>query len=316
MEIFIAVLLFLAGALLIVKGGDIFIDAAGWISDVTGISRVVIGATIVSLATTSPEYFVSLLATLKGANGLAVGNAVGSLIANLGIAFALLAIFTPGKVEDRLYGKKGMIMLGATALLFVFCLNGSVSVAEGFVLLAVFLLFTWMNIYYPKKEEEKREKKQTNVREAVENVMKFIGGAAGIILGSKWIVDNGQILAAAMGVSETVIGLTFVAIGTSLPELVTSVAAIIKKESALSIGNILGANTLDATLILATGAFISNGQLTVSEQIVRFDLPFTLFLMLLAVLPTALGKRLYRFQGLLIAGCYVAYLIYISFIRG
>lgn len=315
MEIFFTSLLFLLGAVLIVKGGDIFVDAAGWISDVTGISRAVIGATLVSLATTSPEYFVSLIATLKGANDLSVGNAVGSMTANLGIAFALLAIFTPGKVEDRLYGKKGAVMLVATALLTVFCLNGYISVAEGLCLLLVFVLFTWMTIHYGRKEEEKRVRKQTNAGDITLNTAKFIGGAAGILLGSRLIVDNGQILASAMGVSEAVIGLTFVAIGTSLPELVTSVAAIIKKESALSIGNILGANTLDATLILATGAFISGGNLYVSPETVRFDLPVSLLLMLVAVLPTAVGKKIYRWQGILIAVLYALYLACIALYR-
>ena len=310
--IFLAVVLFFVGAILIIKGGDIFIDAAGWVSDVTGISRAVIGATIVSLATTSPEYFVSLIATIKGYNDLSIGNAVGSLIANLGIAFALLAIFTPGKIKDRLFGVKGIIMIVSMIMLLFFCLNGTVSVIEGIVLLLLFAVSTFVNIRYSKDGEEDRERKQTNPRDIVINVTKFIGGAAAIVFGSNLIVDNAQVIASAMGVSEAVIGLTIVAIGTSLPEIVTSVAAIIKKQNALSIGNIIGANILDATLILSTGAFISGGNLIVSQSTVRIDLPVALLFMAMAVLPTAIGKKIYRWQGILMAGVYAAYLIYIT----
>ena len=311
MAIFIAIALFFVGAILIIKGGDIFIDAASWMSDVTGISKVVIGATIVSFATTSPEYFVSLIATLKGYNDLSIGNAVGSLSANLGIAFGLLAIFTPGVIRDKLFGVKGLIMIVSTAILLLFCLNGSVSVIEGVVLLLLFAFSIFVNIRY-SKEEQDAQRKQTNSREIVINVCKFIGGAAAIIFGSNLIVDNGKIMASLAGVSDAVIGLTFVAIGTSLPEIVTSVAAIVKKQNALSIGNIIGANILDATLILATGAFISGGNLTVSASTVRMDIPVALILMVIGVLPAAIGKKIYRWQGGLMVVVYIAYLVYIT----
>lgn len=311
MTVFLAAVLFFVGTVLIIKGGDIFVDAASWTSDVTGISKVVIGATIVSLATTSPEYFVSLIATMKGHNDLSIGNAVGSLIANLGIAFALLAFFTPGKVSDRLFGVKGLIMIVATAVLWLFCLNGTVSIVEGIILLLLFAFSTFVNIRYSKDGEEERDRKQTNSRDIAIHVTKFIGGAASIVFGSNLIVDNGQIIASYLGVSEAIIGLTIVAIGTSLPEIVTSVAAIIKKQNALSLGNIIGANILDATLILSTGAFVSGGKLAVSQSTVKTDLPVALFLMLLAVLPTAISKKVYRWQGALIAGIYVLYLLFI-----
>lgn len=300
---------------LIIKGGDSFVDAAGWVSDVTGISRAIIGATIVSFATTSPEYFVSLLATLKGANDLSIGNAVGSLICNIGFAFALLAIFTPGKVHDRHFGIKGFIMIVSTVLLLIFCLNGIVSVVEGVVLLLIFVLFTYMNVRQSKDKAEMRKRKATNPKEVCINVLKFFGGAAFIVFGSDLIVNNGIVIASYMGVSETVIGLTMVAVGTALPELVTSVTAIIKKESALSIGNIIGANTLDATLILATGSFISKGSLTVPPATAGIDLPAALLLMTLAILPTIVGGKMYRIQGMAIAFLYLLYLAYIACTR-
>jgi cation:H+ antiporter len=312
MSVLLAVIIFVLGSTLTVKGSGIFIDAAGWVSDVTGISRVVIGATIVSLATTAPEYFVSLVATLKGYNDLAVGNAVGSLIANIGFVFALLAIFAPGKVADKLFGVKGLIMIGATVFLTAFCFNGQVTVGEGIVLLLVFTIFTFINIRFSKESENLRELKKTNRRDITSNVAKFIGGAAAIVFGSILIVDNAKIIAVALGASETLIGLTIVALGTSLPEAVTSVAAIVKKQNALSIGNIIGANILDATLILATGAFVSGGNLLVAKSTITIALPVTLLLMLIAVLPTAIGKRIYRCQGILLVAVNITYLICVS----
>ncbi len=312
--VLIAVLLFAVGVVLIIKGGDVFVDAATWTSDVTGISKVVIGATVVSLATTSPEYFVSLLATLKGANDLSIGNAVGSLICNIGLAFALLALFTAGRVHDKLFGAKGFIMLISTIVLWLFCLNGLLSMLEGIVLMLLFCSFVFVNIRF-SKTEEKSNRKKTNKKEIVLNVIKFVAGAFAIVYGSNLIVDNGRRIAEFIGVSDAVIGLTVVAIGTSLPEITTSIAAIVKKESALSIGNILGANALDATLILATGSFVSGGKLTVSQNTVWMELPLAILLMLMAVLPTAIGKKLYRWQGAMILILFALFLTYIALFR-
>jgi len=309
--IFLAVGLFFAGTILTIKGGDVFIDAAVWMSDVTGISKVVIGATIVSLATTSPEYFVSTIATIKGYSDLSIGNAVGSLSANLGIAFAILAVFTPGVINDRLFGVKGLIMILATTALLFFCSNGSLSVADGIILLLFLAVSVYVNIRYSKDSEESKERKQTNPRDITINAVKFVGGAAAIVYGSNLIVDNGKAIATFLGVSETIIGITFVAIGTSLPEVVTSISAIVKKQNALSIGNIIGANIIDATLILATGSFVTGGNLTVSQSTAKIDIPATIALMALAVLPTAIGKKIYRWQGLLLVCLYTVYLSYV-----
>jgi cation:H+ antiporter len=307
----LTVILFLFGIFLLVKGGDVFIDASGWVSDVSGISRAVIGATLVSFATTAPEYFVSLIAVLKGSNDLSVGNAVGSISANIGAAFAILAIFAPGRVNDRLYGVKGFLMILASAALLLFCVNGNVSVLEGLALLAIFAVSMLINIKYSKDASDKKRLPATR-RDVVINVLKFVFGAAAIIVGSDFVVDGGQAIAAALGVSEALIGLTVVAIGTSLPEIVTSVAAIVKKQNALSIGNIIGANILDTTLILATGAFVSKNGLAVSRATSATDLPVTLLLMAIAVVPTALGKRVYVWQGILLACIYIGYLALIS----
>lgn len=308
----LAFLLFCVGIALIVKGGDLFVDAASWVSDATGISKAVIGATIVSFATTSPEYFVSTIATVKGLNDFAVGNAVGSLICNIGLAFAVLAFFTSGKFKDSLFWVKGLFMILSTAVLWFFCADGVVSSGEGIILLLIFAAFTVFNIYTSKDGGDKKEREKPSRRNIAVNAAKFIFGAAGVVYGSSLIVDNGKIIASHFGVSDAVIGLTVVAVGTSLPEIATSVAAVIKKQNAISIGNILGANVLDATLILATGSFISSNGLAVSGRTANTDLPVALIFMLAAAVPSAIGKKLYKWQGLLLVLGYAAYLFYIT----
>ncbi len=313
MDIFLAFVLFVVGIALIIKCGDYFVDAAEWTSDVSGISKAVIGATVVSFATTSPEYFVSLIATLKGHNDLSIGNAVGSLIANLGIAFALIALLSSGKVRDKLFGIKGTIMIAATAALWIFCKPGTLSVFGAAGLLGIFCVSMFVNIRY-SKDTENRTRKKTDKKDIAVNVTKFIAGAAGIVFGSNLIVDNAQKIALHFGISEAVIGLTVVAVGTSLPEIVTSVAAIIKKQNALSIGNIIGANIMDATIILATGSFVSGGKLGVSQGTVTTDIPVALLLMIIAVVPTVIGKKVYKLQGAALLTIYIVYLVYITFL--
>lgn len=306
MELFMAFLLFGVGILLIVKGGDFFVDAAEWVSDVTGISKVVIGATLVSFATTAPEYSVSIIGFMRGYTDMAVGNAVGSMNVNLGVALALIAVFAGGAVKDRMFGLRGLIMIVSAAALLFFSFNGVITVPEALILMALFGVYTFVNIRY-SKDGESHAKKPTNARDIVKNVLKFVGGAAGIVVGSNLIVENGKFAATHFGVPEVVIGLTFVAIGTSLPEIVTSVAAIVKKQNALSIGNIFGSNILVGTLVLATGAFMTGG-LAVPRYTPLIDLPAALLLMAVAVIPSAIGKKMYRWQGILLMAIFVSYM--------
>ncbi len=311
-EIIIPLLLFALGIAIIVNSADAFIDASRWVSLVTGISKVVIGATVVSFATTSPEYFVSLMACLRGSNDLSIGNAVGSLICNVGIAMAILITSMHCDVDDALFGIKGFLMILSTFLLWVFTKNGSLSYPEGLVLFGIFLVFTFINIKY-SKEDTQVVRQKTCTRDIIINIIKFVLGAFGIIFSSRLIVDNAITIAQFFNISERVIGLTVVAVGTSLPEIVTSIAAIVKKEGSISIGNILGANVIDATLILFTGTLVSKGALTVSSTVSQFDLPVAIIFMLVAVLPTLFIKRFSKTQGVALLLMYGAYLLNIAF---
>ena len=351
-EIILALALLLVGIALIVKGGDFFVDAASWIAEVSGLPQLLIGATVVSVATTLPELIVSIIATARGSEEIAVGNAVGSVVANLGLIMAISLFFMPGKVKRKDYlFKSAVLVIAAFNLLMIGLFGGMkdgnhvLSVGLGILILELFVLFVGENVltaYRTLKQESPNdlspESSGANVamttggsaaanegesapeaenanapvkkdkKTVLINILKFIGGAAGIVGGAELLVSNGQKLALSAGVPEGVIAVTLVAIGTSLPELVTTISAIVKKKASISVGNILGANILDMTLILPVCAMVSGGSLIFPRQSILFDLPFCLGLSLIAVVPMLITKKFHRWQGIALFVVYGVYL--------
>lgn len=339
-EIALAAVLLAVGIALIVKGGDFFVDAASWIAEVLGLSPLLVGATIVSVATTLPELIVSIIATARGTVEIAVGNAVGSVVANLGLIMAISLLFMPGKVDRKQYLFKSIVLLAACLnLLLVGWFGGMadgnhiLSVGLGVIVLELFIVFFAENVIVAVKTmknpvvnalstdsnganteiaSEEVPAEETPVKKDKKtiwiNVLKFIGGAAGIIGGAELLVINGQKLALAAGVPEGIIAITLVAIGTSLPELVTTITAIAKKKSSISVGNIIGANIIDMTLILPVCSMVSGGTLIFPRQAIIFDIPFSLGLAAVAVLPMLFTKKFHRWQGAALLAVYGAYL--------
>lgn len=313
-EILIPVILFAIGLFVIIKGGDAFVDAASWLSEVTGIPKLIVGATVISLATTLPELLVSAIATYEGSIGIATGNAIGSVIANIGIGMSLGLIVIPSAITRKTFAPKAILMIVVSVALLLFGLDGNISIVDSAILLLLLCYYIYSNVKSAKEESANcpaESRPETNSKIITFRLTQFILGAAGIIIGAKLLVDNGQIIAAAIGVSEEVIGLTVIAIGTSLPELVTAITAIVKKESALSVGNIIGANIIDMAMILPICSLISGGALAVSSSTVFIDIPFALFLMAVGVVPTIIAKTFKKWQGWVIILSYVGYLGYV-----
>lgn len=325
---FIIILLFIVGLILIIKGGDIFVDASCFVAEITGIPKMIIGATVISLATTMPEFFVSVIAVSHGAAGLGIGNAVGSVICNTGLILALCIVARPFQTEFPIFKSKSLIMLVGAVLLLLFSLNRNVSIFEAIILLVLFLYYLYSNVRYVKKTQDASRppalhSKKTPKKQIVWNVCKFFLGAASIIIGARLLVHNGSLLAVALGVPESVVGVTVVALGTSLPELVTSITAIIKKETSMGVGNILGANILNITMILSTCALISPGGLTIVPEYLThlqqilprtlyIDIPVFLAMCAVLMLPTFLAKgRLFRLQGVLLLVIYIAFIVFL-----
>lgn len=305
-----AVIMFVIGIVLIVKGGDVFVDAATWIAEATGIPKFIIGATVVSFATTLPELLVSAIAASQGKNDMAIGNAVGSVTANVGLIMSISILCMPALVKRKEVAFKGFLMIGAVALLFVFTQNLSLSLWQSIILIAIFAVFMIENIISGKAniiDEDGDGKPDVNRKALLTNIFKFIIGALGIVIGADLLVDDGTVLAKSLGVSEAIIGVTIIAVGTSLPELVTTITAIVKKQSELSIGNIIGANIIDLTMILPICAFITNGSLPVGKQSAYFDIIVCLVVIVIAIVPTVIFKKLSRWQGALMICIYIAY---------
>lgn len=307
----VIILLFVLGLALIIKGGDWFVDAAGWIAEVSGIPRFIVGATIVSVATTLPELLVSSIAASKGQAEMAIGNAIGSVTVNTALIMALSMVFLPVTLKRKDYLFKSVLLMGAVALLWALCGDGTLPVARGVVMFAIFALFIWENIRAAKRQDEYStdEKPEKPTRQTVlKNIALFVLGAAGIVIGSDLLVDNGTLLAQRLGVPENVVALTAVAIGTSLPELVTAITSIVKKEASLSVGNVIGANIIDTALILPVCSVISGGTLQVAASTIRVDMPVCLAVTMIALIPALISQRFRRWQGILLIGIYIAYL--------
>ena len=319
MQTVLAILLFAVGLVLIIKGGDWFVDAAVWIAEVSGIPQFIIGATIVSLATTLPELTVSVMGTLNGEVDLAVGNAVGSVTANLGLIMGISIVCIPAAVKRSQFNMKALLMSAAAIMLWLLCRGGALHVLPSILLLVIFGVYVWENIRDAKSGvDERREKEEHSDRPSHENshkkqlpmqIGKFLVGVAAIVLGSNLLIDKGSEIAVMLGVPSAIIGVTMVAIGTSLPELVTTLTAITKKEASMSIGNILGANVIDLTLILPVCSLISGGRLTIGEQSTALDMPMCAIVSILAILPPLFKGKFYRWQGVLLLAVYAAYVV-------
>lgn len=314
MEIWITVLLFLLGLLLIIKGGDWFLDGAVWIAETTGVPRFIIGATIVSLATTLPELTVSVTGTLQGEVDLAVGNAVGSVTANLGLILGISLVCIPSAVKRSQFQLKAALMVSGAALLLALCRGGVLRALPGTLLFLIFAVYLWSNLRDARSSmAENREgrpgKKGRTVsrRQMTQKLFLFVLGITAIVTGSRLLIDYGSELALLMGVPASIIGVTMVAVGTSLPELVTTLTAIAKKEASMSVGNIIGANVIDLTMILPVCSAVSGGALTIASQTTLLDMPVCLLLACVAVLPPLVTERFYRWQGALMLGLYAGY---------
>lgn len=304
------IIMFVLGLFFIVKGGDIFVDAATWIAEATGIPKFIIGATVVSFATTLPELLVSAIAAGKGQNDMAIGNAVGSVTANVGLIMSISILCMPAFVKRKEIAFKGSLMILAIGCLTLFSQNFSLSIPQGIIMIVIFVVFMVENIITGKAsiiDEDGDGKPDVNGKALAVNIVKFIIGALGIVVGADLLVDDGTVIARHLGVSEAIIGVTIIAVGTSLPELVTTITAIVKKQSELSIGNIIGANIIDLTLILPICAFISKGSLPVGKQSAYLDMIVCLAIIIIAVIPTLISKKLNRWQGALMISIYIGY---------
>lgn len=325
MEVFLSLALFCGGLYVIIKGGDFLVDAALRLNKISGINQVVIGATFISVATTLPEVFVSIFAVTAGNQGIAVGNAVGSMICNVALVLALYITFLPTRVNRRaLYGKS-VFLFAVTFLVFLFTANLKIGWFEGASLLLLFGIFLFLNIKEacdefpvchpagPPPPKDLCDPQTSRRRVITAIVVGFLIGQVMLIIGAFLLVDHGERLASALGISATVVGLTAIAVGTSMPELITCITSIRRKSSGLALGNVIGSNIISCTLLIGLCAVLGDltGTFKVSQSTFLISIPFLLLVYLVAIVPMLLRRRTYRWQGIALLALYAAYVGYL-----
>ena len=299
--------LFVIGLLLIMFGGDRFVDAAVEISRKLGIPQLVVGATIVSLGTTLPEILVSTTAALQGSSDIAAGNAFGSIICNTALIAAVGQLVRPTKnAEARTFRWRIVyFVLFALFLMADAAVKGRFGRVTGITLLLGFVVYALISIRSAEEEEQEEGIKPDGG--FVRPLVTLVVCAALLFEGANLLVDNGILLAQALHVPERVIAVTFIALGTSLPELVTAINALIKGYEDVSLGNIIGANLLNLLLVIGIPAAIRG--IPVTPQVASVDIPLGIGVMLLLAVPILVKKRGYRWQGALLLVIYGAYCV-------
>lgn len=307
----VAVGIFVIGLFLTIKGGDWFVDSASWFAEATGIPKFVVGATVVSFATTLPELLVSVRAAMNGSSQLAIGNAIGSVTANTSLIMGVSLVAMAGVVSRKAFALKGGLLLVAILGLTVLSLSGMLPVWSAFVLWAIFIVFMSSNVIEGKKNASVEKCISFEKKEVPSKILFFVLGTASIVVGAEFLVSSGKTIASGLGISETIIGFTVIALGTSLPELVTTLTAIRKKENSLSVGNIIGANIIDVTLILPLCAVINGQALPVEKINLIFDFPVCIAACAVAIVPTIIQGRFKKWQGYALLAVYALYLLFL-----
>lgn len=317
----VVIILFLIGFLLITKGADIFIECTVQIGKKTGISELILGATIVSFATTLPELTVSVFASIDNHTTMSLGNAVGSIICNTGLILGLVAFISPFKVDKNMFFSKSSILLLSVLGLMILGSNGTITQGDGLLLIVMLSFYMYSNIksvsgknrvnVSRNLEGDSGNSMKSSKHESFKTCVLFILGLIMMVVGSKLLVDNGVKLASFIGIPQGVISLTVIALGTSLPELVSSLTAIRKKHHGISVGNILGANILNITSVIGISSLIND--LPILAQNIRVDFVFMTILLLTLILPTIKSRKIYRLQGLILLITYIIYITTIYF---
>ncbi|MBQ9130694.1 MAG: calcium/sodium antiporter [Clostridia bacterium] len=311
MDYVINIALLALGFLLLAKGADWFVDGASGIATKLKIPQIVIGLTIVAMGTSAPEAAVSISSAIKGNADITIGNVVGSNILNVLIILGVSSVIAVLAVQKSTTWVDVPVTIGATVILLLMGLDGTISLPDGIVMLLCFIAYLAYLFIMTKKNPPKEDAPAVNTNKKhflLKAIVMTVGGLVAIVWGSDLSVDGATALAKLFGVSERVIGLTIIALGTSLPELFTSVAAAIKKNSDIAVGNIVGSNIFNILIVVGVSSVITP---------VPFDKPFiidtvvALVAMVLLLVFCIAFKKLNRFAGIVMLLCYAGYFVYL-----
>ncbi len=368
----LSIVLFAVGLVLLIKGGDWFVDGATGIAKRFNLPDIVVGATVVSIGTTLPEVMVSTTGALQGSGAMAYGNAIGSIICNTALIAAISIVCNPGPVNVKSMKTPAVFFFCSAAL---YCLAsyvlGEFPRWMGFVMLGIFVVYTILTVRNGLKnpdaveEEEEEEEaadtkglwkevallgvcaaaiaflsnmvtgllmlaafavyifmkvrasKSTGAKQLWEELLMLVIGAAVIAVGADFLVEHGQVIALGLGVPETVVALLFVALGTSLPELVTTITSLRSGHASLGVGNVIGANVFNLVLVSGVAVSLAPFPVPMENELLNtglnmslvFEIPVMLGVMSLMIFPALAKKKLSRWQGIALLGIYVAFCI-------
>lgn len=317
----ITVLLFAVGLIMLIKGGDWFVDGATGIAERFHVPELIIGATIVSIGTTLPEVMVSSNSAISGHGEIAYGNAIGSIICNTSLIAAITIAVAPSGVDTKTLRMPAFFFFAAAAFYMIIAYTtGDFTRATGAVFLLGFVAYMIFTIVDGKKNGmlsgDSDDKDGGEAKSLPHMLLLLAAGAVFIAVGADLLVDNGTLIAQAMGVPESVIALTMIALGTSLPELVTAITSLMKGHSSLSLGNIVGANFFNLALVSGTASFIAPFSVPSSKMLAGMpsslvvDVPLMFFVMAFLIVPAFITRKLTRFQGVTLLLIYASFCAY------
>ncbi|MBO5129545.1 MAG: calcium/sodium antiporter [Oscillospiraceae bacterium] len=308
MNFILQLLLLTVGFAMLVKGADFFVDGACWVAEKFRIPKLIIGLTIVAMGTSAPEAAVSLTSAAKGVADITIGNIVGSNIMNILVILGLSAVIVPLNVPKSTVRIEIPFMIVITALLYLVGMDGTVTFFDGIILALCFLLYLGYLFYSARHNPEEAEEEDDKVLKPWQALLGLVGGLGLILWGSDIAVDAATEIARILGMSERLIGLTIVALGTSLPELVTSVTAARKGNADMAIGNIVGSNIFNILFVVGLSAMIIPVPFASAFLVDTLIALAVAVFLLVASLPR---RRLNRVSGALMLLGYVAYLLYL-----
>ena len=306
-------ILLIIGFILLIKGADYFVDGSSNLAKALKIPTLIIGLTVVAFGTSAPEAVVSVIASMQGSNEIAVSNVIGSNIFNLLIVLGVSALFGKLKANRQIITKDFLFSILATIILIAFIFDkflsgttiNSITTGEGIVLLSILVLYVYSLILTATSEKKlKTEKHKLTTKDLV----MLVGGLGGIILGGEFVVNSAKEIALSWGISETLVGLTIVSVGTSLPELVTSIMAVRKGETDIAIGNVIGSNIFNILFVLGLSSTIS-GLIIKPEALIDSLILFAVSIM--CYLFTCYKSRIGNKKGIIMIGTYIIFMIYI-----
>jgi len=308
------ILLFLGGIGVLYFGAEWLVRGSSRLASSLGVSPIVVGLTVVSMGTSAPEFMISVVASWQGSPDLAIGNVMGSNLANVGLVLGISAIVRPMRVATRVVTREVPVMVGITMMLLPLIWDGYVGRLEGLLLLTMLAAYLGYVVHTARSEEAETSGAQTDgsgkaegalsPRTIVRDLVFLCLGILGLVLGAFAIRESAVTLAEALGMSELVIGVTLVSIGTSLPELATCAVAAWKREADLAVGNVLGSNVFNIGGVLGATAVIA--PLNISPDVVRFEFPAVMAMSMLMILIVRMRLVIRRREGFVLLSAYLA----------